>query len=264
MARAITLTTTTASVSASATLVIQLTVSSGASLLNILKVKVVPSAGTGSSTLEIFKAYNGGAPSSTTRVAVWKNFIGSLYEPSDMYTGTAAEALEGRPIPYEDTDAGGKITMKFTNNDSVSKTYAVTVLIEEVPKFDSSRVMTAYKAELLGGFLYFVGRTSSQPGLRANGATLESRLADDSGYCNFTAAQIMAASDIIYFGGSAVTNALLKRTSTTIKVRKGDDSADADLTCGSLTVSGTANLGGASATFTNSVVCVNGVVTGGT
>jgi len=73
---------------------------------------------------------------------------------------------------YDDEDLTGEFHMKFTNSDSVDKTYSYEITYEEVPVFDSARVMTVQKAELLGDVLYFGGRTNSEVRITRSGTTL--------------------------------------------------------------------------------------------
>lgn len=137
---------------------------------NLLKFKSVPSAGSGASTIEVMQK---DTLLNADLVIKWKATSGNLYDPMDDSSGTPAEMPATDPIAfYDDEDLTGEFHMKFTNNDSVDKTYAYEGTYEEVPVFDSGRVMTIQKAELLGDVLYFGGRTNSEVRLTRSGTTI--------------------------------------------------------------------------------------------
>lgn len=86
---------------------------------------------------------------------------------------------------------------------------------------------------------------------------------------------LIVTGSILYMGGTTSAEVSLRRSGTQLLVRTGDDSAYASLVCSvftattsvstaDLTCTGTVNLGGASGTWLNSVVTINGVVVGGT
>ncbi len=107
--------------------------------------------------------------------------------------------------------------------------------------------------------------TASDTGLDLSNGTTVKRMASDGRLKLSSQTTAVEVAANIGVGGLAAANILLKNSaSSVLTIRKGDDSANAGLICGDLTVTGSANLGGASGTFTNSVIVVNGLVTGGT
>src|SRR6185369_6635593 len=132
MARYQTDTFTTGSVSAGATLNTERT--GLPSVFNIVKVKVTANTAGGSFDFKIHKTT---ARLATDLVAFWDNAT-VIYDPMDNSSGTPAEALEGPPIPYEDSGLGGILHLQVINNDSGSHTYTVTIEYEAVPIFTSA------------------------------------------------------------------------------------------------------------------------------
>lgn len=198
----------------------------------VTKLKIVPSAGSGASKMEIFKR---DTLSSTDRVYIDNAVSGNLYEPMDDSSGSPAEMPDSDVvIVYEDLDATGELHFKFTNNDSVDKTYAVTGVLEESWIFDSSHVATAQKAELLGDILYFGGRTSSHALLKRLGTGLLARLGDDSANAPFSADYFTASGSIIFMGAASSSDVSLRRSGNALLIRKGDDSGDGQLITGNI------------------------------
>lgn len=77
--------------------------------------------------------------------------------------------------------------------------------------------------------IQFGGVTISFPALKRNGAALEAKFADNSGYSSFGAAKY-------YFEGVTSSFPMFKRTGAGINCRLADDSSDAELSCNNLTV----------------------------
>lgn len=146
---------------------------------NILGIKIVPSAGSGPSTIIVTQK---DTLSTTDLVLEYKAASGNIYDPMDYTSGSPAEMPATDIIAcYDDEDLTGEFHMKFTNNDSVDKTYTVTLYYEEVPIFDSSRVATFRKLELIDDILYFGGRTASQARINRSSTTFNLELGDGSG-----------------------------------------------------------------------------------
>lgn len=120
--------------------------------------------------------------------------------------------------------------------------------------------------------LQFGGTTASFPAIKRNSASLDIRLADDSGYADFNASNIAASGSLtagvyvrlssgnsvvtspssgvillqdsaatnfgrLQFGGTTSSFPAIKRSSATLAMRLADDSADANVSMASLTVS---------------------------
>lgn len=97
-----------------------------ANLADIVFVKVVPSAGTGTFTFEIFKV-DSLTPSSRVYAAV--AFSGTHIDPEFDNSGTREELNEGPVATYEDDDASQELHTRITNNDASSITFTVTIRI---------------------------------------------------------------------------------------------------------------------------------------
>lgn len=87
------------------------------------------------------------------------------------------------------------------------------------------------------GLFLLNGTTSATPGFKQVGATIQTRLGDDSGFANAT------VGDLLRLGGTAATEVAWKRSTTTLQARLADDSAFANVTVGNLL-----RIGGTSAT----------------
>lgn len=196
---------------------------------DITKVKIQPSGGSGPYKAEIFKKDTLGGGD---LMGKWQSVAGNIYEPMDNSTGSPAEGnASDLVVRYEDADATGEFHLKITNTDTSDRTYSYSVTYEESLVFDSSRVATAQKIELLGtgSAIYLGGRTSSEVSLRRSGIGLLARLGDDSGYATFTASEINSDSSIFYLGGASAGAVSLRRSSTNLLVRLGDDSTYASV-----------------------------------
>ncbi len=115
-------------------------------LVNIVKTKIIPDAAGGSFDVRIYKD-----AAQTALLAYYPAVAPNLYDPMDNSSGTPAEALEGPPLPFEDTDASGKMHLKITNNDGISHTYTVTMEYEEVPTMTSAGGATFRSSMGIGG-----------------------------------------------------------------------------------------------------------------
>lgn len=194
---------------------------------NVLKFKSVPSAGSGASTIQVMQK---DTLTTTDLVLEWKAASGNVYDPEDNSSGSPAEMPATDIIAaYDDEDLTGEFHMKFTNSDSVDKTYAYELTYEEVPIFDSSNVMTVSKAELLGDVLYFGGRTSGHISLRRSGTAFQSRLGDSSGFAGVEGSYILAAGNAVYLGGVTTADVLLTKSGGRFYINLGDNSASADV-----------------------------------
>jgi hypothetical protein len=97
--------------------------------INVHKVKVVPSAGTGTSQVGIFKR--------STALAVdcvynTLPFSGDLIDPV-LNDGVSppVEVNEGFLFPYEDLDNYSNLHISITNNGGLAQTYDVTIIYEQ-------------------------------------------------------------------------------------------------------------------------------------
>jgi hypothetical protein len=117
---------TTATINAGASLVINHTIPSHS--IDLYKIKVVPSAGSGPS---IFEIYQKGSAGASDKVYGTKAFAGNLIDPvEDQGGGVVVERNEGFIIPYFDVDESLALHIKITNQDTVAKTYTVTLIYE--------------------------------------------------------------------------------------------------------------------------------------
>lgn len=123
------------------------------------------------------------------------------------------------------------------------------------------------------------GTDNSYPMLKRSGDAIHARLADDSNYCSFYAAQLNASDkvvcgsnysfqigsksqilsaadgsikladaantdfDLLQFGGTTAAYPAWKRDGTTLKARLADDSENCDVTCSGLTTAGPVGIG---------------------
>jgi hypothetical protein len=131
MPRGITVSGTSASVTASGgTLGVHIT--GVPNYLNIMKVKIQPSGGSGPYSLEIFSSDTLAAGS---LLAKWQDATGNIYDPMNNSGGGPAEGLPSDfVVAYEDTDGTGELHLKFTNNDSVNRTYTYTIVYESASR----------------------------------------------------------------------------------------------------------------------------------
>jgi hypothetical protein len=147
-----TLTFTSGSVTANSSL--QTNRTSLPSLFNILKLKVVPNTPGGTARVQIFKK-------DTFLVAdlIFNSisFSGTMVTPIER--DTQSERNEGFVVPYEDDDASGELHIQIYNEDSVAKTFTVTVVYEEVATMSSSGGFT------LRGPLLLPNGTAGAPSL---------------------------------------------------------------------------------------------------
>lgn len=204
---------------------------------DITKIKITPSGGSGPYKVEVFKKDTlGGAD----LMGKWPAAATNIYEPMDNSSGSPAEGnASAYIIVYEDADGTGELHLKFTNNDTSDRTYSYTVVYQETWVFDSSRIASAQKAELLGDVLYFGGRTSSQSQVKRNGTALVFRVGDDTAYANLECADVVAHGGDVFVGGITSGNVRLRASgSTTLAVRLGDDSAYTQLDVASLLAHG--------------------------
>lgn len=148
MARYTTLNTTTASVSSSSSLNVSYSI--GSDYINIYKVKIVPSTGAGGTNeFQIYKE-----TARTTLLYTSGEFTGTWYDPVNNDGTTITEGEEGYICPYEDDSAGTQLHCKFINNDSVSKTYTITVIYDTYASsgtstFDTSVIIDVTASEAI-------------------------------------------------------------------------------------------------------------------
>jgi hypothetical protein len=106
------------------------------SMINLVKIKVVPNSAGGTSRFQVFKR---GTFLEMDKLYDTREFTGSLIDPVEDYSdpmtdtpGATAERNEGSPIPYEDDDAGDILHLRIYNGDVNARTYTVTVRYENV------------------------------------------------------------------------------------------------------------------------------------
>jgi len=144
MSRYQTLTYSTSSIGAGASSIAGDTDKSiGPSLVDIVKLKVVPDFATGTFDVRIYKN-----AAQTQLLAYYPAVTPALYDPMDDSSGSPVEALEGSPLVFEDTDATGDMHIKITNNDTSAHVYTVTVEYEERPSMASDGTPTFRNASL--------------------------------------------------------------------------------------------------------------------
>jgi len=231
--------------------------------VNILKIKIVPSTGSGASTIEVFQK---DTLSATDLVAKWKAVSGNVYDPMDYSSGTPVEMpATDFLFAYDDEDLTGEFHMKFTNNDSVDKTYTVDVTYEEALVFDSSHNVAFPANVSVAGTLAVTGHVTLE-GVTSTGATGTGKLVYDGSptlvtpnigaatgvSLNVSGAVVAgAASSIADFlvipsgnkavilGNSASTGAWLRNSGTDeISVQNHDNSALGKLQVLDITVTG--------------------------
>ncbi len=94
-------------------------------LLDIAKIKVVPSSGSGTNVVSIYKTAARGVSDLVYTTKAWTGSL--MVDPGDS---AAAEGTYGWVFPYYDVDEGLQLHFRFTNNDASAKTYTVTVEYE--------------------------------------------------------------------------------------------------------------------------------------
>jgi hypothetical protein len=123
MTRYTTDTFVTASVPATSSLDIERTIPVNS--LDIAKIKIVPSIGTGTNIFQIFKKA--------------ARFFGDILYSSTAFTGVlsvdpetsaGAELNQGAVLPYYDVDEALQLHLRITNNHTVAKTYTITIEYE--------------------------------------------------------------------------------------------------------------------------------------
>jgi len=102
----------------------------GDSTFDILKVKVVPSVVGATSEAQIYER-----DTFLTADLVWGTnpFPATGFDPVQKDSaGVETEATRGFVVPYEDQDATTELHIKLVNNDTVAKTYTITIIYEAV------------------------------------------------------------------------------------------------------------------------------------
>ncbi len=117
--------TTSASCNAGASL--QINIAANGSWLNIVKIKVVPSESSGTTTVELYKRDTFQA---ADRCYITEAFTGNLIDPVKITSGVVTELNEFLVCTYTDLDATNEIHLKITNGGSVAKTYDYTIEYE--------------------------------------------------------------------------------------------------------------------------------------
>lgn len=121
----------TTSIAAGTNAAIDITI--GPSLFNLAQILIVPSAGSGNSRAEIYNT-SAGAAAGTDAGRVWgtDDIAGTIFDPMEWVNGQdPVPRNQGFIEPYADLDVAGQLHLKLYNNDSVDKTYAVTITYEE-------------------------------------------------------------------------------------------------------------------------------------
>lgn len=104
----------------------QKNLSISASLINVAKIKVVPSGSTIGWVLEAYKRNTFLA--ADKQYSTKTNVVGSFYDPTDR---NGLEVLEGWVLPYEDLDVSKQLHLKWINNDPVARSADITVWYED-------------------------------------------------------------------------------------------------------------------------------------
>lgn len=116
------------------------------SLINVAKIKVVPSASTIGWQLEIYKKATRLAADRQYRTKT--NVVGNGYDPTDR---EGSEVLEGWVLPYEDLDAASQLHIRWINNDPVARSADISIWYE--PSANPTAVSAALKHEDLAFYL---------------------------------------------------------------------------------------------------------------
>lgn len=97
-----------------------------ASVINVAKIKVVPSGSTIGWVLEAYKKNTFLA--ADKQYSTKTNVVGSFYDPTDR---NGLEVLEGWVLPYEDLDVSKILHLKWTNNDPVARSADISIWYED-------------------------------------------------------------------------------------------------------------------------------------
>lgn len=109
--------------------------------INILKVKVVPSVDGVTSEAQIYEK-----DTFQTADLIWGTnpFAGTDFDPIQKdAAGVVTEANKGFVVPYRDQDLSDELHIKLINNDTVAKTFDVTVEYELINVFDQPHIVAA-------------------------------------------------------------------------------------------------------------------------
>lgn len=99
--------------------------------VDVYKIKIVPSGGTGTSEFSIFKA-SARLPSDLVyKTQPWDSAI--WFDPVEDDSSVLSERAEGFVCRYEDSDFAKKMYLTIVNNDASPRTYDIEVSIDESP-----------------------------------------------------------------------------------------------------------------------------------
>lgn len=130
MAKYTTVTHTTASV-AGAGGSLDFEIDIPANSVDIYKVKITPSGGTGTSVFSILKAAARAASDLVYKTQAWDDAV--WYDPVEDDGGAYAERNQGFVCRYEDADLALKLYCTIVNNDANARTYDVSIDIAASP-----------------------------------------------------------------------------------------------------------------------------------
>jgi hypothetical protein len=100
--------------------------------IDISRIKITPSVSTGTQTVEIFLTASRGSGDLLYSTRAWTATYFS--DPAD---NVGAEGLQGWVVPYYDGDETTKLHLRFTNNHTSAKTYAVEIDYEYMSTSDA-------------------------------------------------------------------------------------------------------------------------------
>lgn len=99
--------------------------------IDLYKIKITPSGGTGTTVFSIFKAAARTAGDLTYATKPWT--VAVYYDPVEDNSGVYAERGEGFVCRYEDADIGLKLRCRIVNNDAAPRTYDIAISYDLSP-----------------------------------------------------------------------------------------------------------------------------------
>ncbi len=180
---------TTASVGSGVTLDFDRTID--ANYVDIYKIKITPSGGTGTTEFWIYKAAARTAGDIIYSTAPWTDAI--FYDPIEDNAGVYAERTEGFVCRYEDTDTLLQLHCSIKNNDASARTYDIEITIDDSP----------FAANVTGVPDNLFAEAS------ANGLEITSHVSAQVNNATLTAAEFRA---ILYAPGALLPNIVDLRT----------------------------------------------------
>ena len=99
--------------------------------IDLYKIKITPSGGTGTTVFTIFKAAARGAGDISYLTKAWT--VAVYYDPVEDDAGSYSERGEGFVCRYEDADVALKLYCRLVNNDAAPRTYDIEITYDLSP-----------------------------------------------------------------------------------------------------------------------------------